>query len=203
MKCRDFERRLCDYLDDALEFDERREMDDHALSCVGCADALSEADLGLSFLRQTPRVEPPAELIADIIHDTVGVGSGRLAPVGGGAAGGGLSGWLRPLFGPILEPRLVMSMAMTVLSFSMLTFYGQRAFEQYRATGESPTAAVTAFTQPVRGLWNGVGDAIGAAAAFYQLQTEPFRDQATGDAPSRPAPTPGTEPDEAQPEGVR
>ena len=175
MKCREFDRQLCDYLDGALDLDERRLMDDHALSCANCSQALAEADLGLDYLRQAPRPEPPPELIADIIHDTVGIGSGRLVPAGGGAEVGGLSGWLRPLFAPILQPRLVMSMAMTVLSFSMLTFYGQRAFDRYETSGDSPATVVTALSRPVVALWDNAGKAINAAVAFYELQTEPFR----------------------------
>ena len=193
MRCRDFERQLCDYVDGALEFDERRRLDDHALSCASCSEALAEADLGLEFLRRTPQLEPPAELIADIIHDTVGVGSGRLVAAGAGAEVGGLAGWLRPLFGPILQPRLVMSMAMTVLSFSMLTFYGQRAFERYESTGDSPASAVRALSQPVVELWDRAGEAIDAAAAFYQMQTEPFQEEeSAADLKNSPPPARGT-----------
>ncbi len=187
MKCRDFERLLCDYLDDALDLDERRRMEEHSLSCAGCSEALAESGFSLGLLRDAPAVAPPAELIADIIHDTVGVGSGRLLPAGADA-GGGLSGWLRPLFGPILQPRFVMSMAMTVLSFSMLTFYGQRAVQQYQANGDSPRAALTALSRPVTDLWSRAETAVDAAAAFYELQTGPFHSDRKAEPSGDPQP---------------
>ena len=43
MNCRDFEQRLCDYLDDALGRDARGEMDAHRLECSSCETAVEEA----------------------------------------------------------------------------------------------------------------------------------------------------------------
>jgi len=84
VRCREFELLLCDYLDEQIDPESRREMDAHRVECGSCAESLADAEFGLLLLRQVSPVEPPVELIGEIIHSTVGVGSGRLAPAGGG-----------------------------------------------------------------------------------------------------------------------
>ncbi|MBI1355651.1 MAG: hypothetical protein GC160_15035 [Acidobacteria bacterium] len=168
MKCRELDVLLCEYLDDALDAEQRREVEEHLLGCPDCREARDEADFALSALRSAPLVEPPPQLIADIIHDTIGVGAGALAP-----AGGGLLGFLRPIFNPFLEPRFVMGMAMTVVSFSMLTYHGQRAFESWQQPHEPSPVIEMAETAGVQaeGAWRRVADMVAAARDFYELQT--------------------------------
>jgi len=172
MKCRDFESRLCDYLDDALARETRSEMDGHRVGCASCAEAYEEADFVRSLLSEQPQPEPPAELIADIIHDTIGVGSGVALQPAGGPSEGGLTGWLRPIFHPLLQPRFVMGMAMTALSASMMSYYGQRAVEQIRDAGTTPTTVVQAVEERADELWSDAVATYEEAVAFYRLQTE-------------------------------
>lgn len=172
MKCREFESRLCDYLDDSLARETRGEMDGHRLDCVGCASALEEADFARTLLTELPQPEPPAELIADIIHDTIGVGSGLALQPAGGLAEGGLLGWLKPVFHPLLQPRFVMGMAMTALSASMMSYYGQRTVEQWRDAGATPSAVVASVQERAGDAWQDTVTAYEEAVAFYRLQTE-------------------------------
>ena len=170
MKCRDFELHLCDFLDQTLDADARREMDAHRLECSGCAEALQEAEFALAALSEAPALEPPPELIADIIHDTIGVGSGlALEPAGGPAEG--LWGWLRPVFHPLLHPRFVMGMAMTALSASMMGFYGQQALERLQTAETTPATAVESISERVDGAWERAVEVYESAREFYQLQT--------------------------------
>jgi len=170
MKCREFNLLLCDYVDGALDHDRRRGAEDHLLSCASCSQALAEAEFAVAFLHEAPSVEPPPQLIADIIHDTIGIG-GALAPVGGGAVeSDGFFSFLRPLFQPVLQPRFVMSMAMSVLSLSMMTFYGKRAVQNWQGQA-SPTAIVESVQLGVRGAWDRVEEIYDSAAMFYELQT--------------------------------
>lgn len=166
MKCREFEANLTEYLDDCLAANERRLMDQHLLSCDGCMAAHEEAEFAWSVLHEASPVEPPPQLIADIIHDTIGIGSGALAP-----AGGGMWGFLQPILNPFLEPRFVMGMAMTVVSFSMLSYHGQRAFENWRTGEPSALAQMASSTsESASGAWQRLTDMATAAQDFYELQ---------------------------------
>ena len=178
MKCVEFSDRLCDFLDRALDVSDERAMEEHAAGCARCGEELEDAELALAVLRDAPAIEPPPQLIADIIHETigVGVGVGTLEP-----AGGGRWGFLGILFHPFGQPRFVMGMAMTMLSFSMFTIYGQHAIDEWREPRPSPTAAlVEGFSQDVAGLWQSATEMAGSAVAFYEMQTG-----ATAPAPAR------------------
>lgn len=172
MKCRDFDGRLCDYLDDTLSREARSEMDGHRLDCSACTTALEEADFARALLSAQPQLDPPPELIADIIHDTIGVGSGLALQPAGGPAEGGFMGWLKPIFHPLLQPRFVMGMAMTALSASMMSYYGQRTVEQWREAGTTPAAVAASVQESAGDAWAETVAAYEEAVAFYQLQTE-------------------------------
>ncbi len=168
MKCRDFERLSCDYLDDVLSIDERREADEHLLSCPECGEALAEADFARSLMRDAPAVDPPAELIAGIMHETIGIGGG-MEPV---PAGSGAFGWIRPLFQPILQPRFVMGMAMTAVSFSMMTFYGKQTLERWENAPSDQARVVESLSSGAVAVWDQAVEVYEAAEMFYEFQTE-------------------------------
>lgn len=148
-------------------------MDAHRVDCSSCAEALADAEFGFALLRQASPVEPPAELIGEIIHNTVGVGSGRLAPAGGGE---NLPGWLRPFVQPFLQPRFVMGMAMTAMSFSLLTFYGDRAVEMYQHDRGEDITAIRVLAGPASDFWDQSVTVYDSAVDFYQLQMSAYRD---------------------------
>ncbi len=167
MKCREFESLLTEYLDERLSSDERREMDAHLLGCDACRAEQEDASFAMLLLREAPPVAPPPQLIADIIHDTIGVGSGVLAP-----ASGGLWGFLLPILNPFLEPRFVMGMAMTVVSFSMLSYHGQRAFESWRDNEPSAlTRMAVSTSDSAESAWQRLTDMAATARELYELQT--------------------------------
>lgn len=177
MKCRDFELHLCDYVDDQLDAENRRELDAHRLECNSCEEAVADAEFGLALLHQAEPVEVPPELIGDIIHSTVGVGTGRLVAAGGGH---NLPTWLQPLVQPFLQPRFVMSMAMTVMSFSLLTFYGDRAVTLYQDGETQSIGSVTDLGQPIANFWEQATEVYDSALTFYGMQVE-------GEAPDEAA----------------
>ena len=171
MKCLEFGQNLCDYLDRALDVNDERAMEAHAAGCSACGEELADAQFAMAVLQGAPVIEPPPQLIADIIHETIGVGVGVGAAVLE-PAGGGRWGFLGTLFHPFGQPRFVMGMAMTMLSFSMFTFYGQRAIDDWAEPRQSPTAAlVEGFSQDVAGLWKSASDMTSSAVAFYEMQT--------------------------------
>ncbi len=167
MKCREFEQRLCDYLDRTLGVEDERAMEAHAAGCTACGAELADAELVFAVMRETPPVEPPPQLMADIIHETIGVGTGTLE-----TAGGGRWGFLGTLLHPFGQPRFVMGMAMTMLSFSMFTFYGQRAIDQWNEPRPSPTATLAeGFSGQMLGLWERAREMTSSAIELYELQT--------------------------------
>jgi anti-sigma factor RsiW len=115
MDCAEFESTLADYVDGTLGSPERAAVELHAASCASCREFMADVTGVASMLKRVEEVEPPAELITRIAYRT---------PLGRSREEFDVPGfwsrlkmkWLEPL----LQPRLAMGMAMTVLSFSML-----------------------------------------------------------------------------------
>lgn len=173
MTCRQTDHLLCDYLDGALPLEQHRAFEQHLQECPACSEALADSRLALGFVRQAPPVEPPVELIADIIHDTIGVrGTLPVLAPAGGPAEAGVFGWLRPLFNPLLQPRFAMSMVMAVLSLSMLTFYAKDAIENWKPGQSKPVAVAEHVGDQFRRAWDATAEFFETVRGMYQLQKE-------------------------------
>ena len=142
MDCEQFESILADYIDESLSAVEVVAVEGHAAACSSCREFMSEVNGGLSVLKRAGEVEPPAELITRIAY---------LAPAGRSREPFERQSWLSRVTSkwllPILQPRLAMGMAMTILSFAMLE----------RCTGVQVGRVQTADLNPVR-VWGGVED---------------------------------------------
>jgi len=119
MTCAELEVLLCDYLDGTLRGAERTALEGHLTGCSACAELAKEAAAAVSFIERAAVVVPPAELLTRILHE---------APQGRRSAGEG--SWLRRTIGQfrdsVLQPRYAMGMAMTILSFTMLSGFVPR-----------------------------------------------------------------------------
>ena len=142
MNCAEFEVLLADYLDNTLGAPERAALRQHASSCISCRDLLNDASGALSFLQRAEEVAVPAELITRIAYEAP-TGRVRDPFERQSVFSKLLSKWLQP----VLQPRLVMGMAMTILSFAMLE----------RCTGMRVQQIQAADLNPVR-IWGGVED---------------------------------------------
>ena len=114
MKCADIEIILCDYLDGALAPARKAELEAHLAGCAGCAELARDAAAALAFMERAAEVDPPEGLTDRILASTLASEAGRPGTVQG------WRGWLSSFLAPVLQPRLVMGMALTVLSFSMM-----------------------------------------------------------------------------------
>jgi hypothetical protein len=142
MNCAEFEILLADYADGTLSAADRALLEQHAQSCTGCQDLLKDVCGVIKFISRAEEVTPPPELITRIAYYAP---AGRIRePL---ERQGFLSKLVSQWIQPILQPRLAMGMAMTVLSFAMLE----------RCTGVRIQQIQTADLNPVR-IWSGVED---------------------------------------------
>jgi anti-sigma factor RsiW len=118
MNCAEFEIRLADYLDGALDHpskvEEKSALEAHRAECAACAELARDAGGAMAFMERAADVETPPEVVTRILFEiTSGPSRAQMKP-----------SWTRRIFGkwlePILQPRYAMGMAMTVLSFAML-----------------------------------------------------------------------------------
>ena len=143
MKCGEVEARICDYLDGTLPDEDRATLEQHLAVCVACGELARDAARAMAFLERTADVEMPPQLVTRILDETRSGRHGRLG------ASGGLRGWIRGLLAPVLQPRLVMGMALTVLSFSMMA----------KCAGVSPRQLTAADLEPAR-VWASLDDRV-------------------------------------------
>ncbi len=139
MSCAEFEVSLADYVDHTLDPAQRAAMDQHASSCVRCQELLTDVLGAVNILSRVQEVTPPPELITRIAY---------AAPIGRIREPLERQGFLSRLttrfLQPLLQPRLAMSMAMTILSFAMLE----------RCTGVHVQEIQAAELNPIRILGN-------------------------------------------------
>ena len=142
MNCGEVEVLLADYLDGTLSTEERTALELHTSACTSCRALFEDAAAAVRFLKRADDVTPPPELITRIAY---GAPYGRVRfPFERQSLWSRLtSKWLQP----ILQPRLAMGMAMTILSFAMLE----------RCTGVHVQHIQAADLNPVR-IWGGVED---------------------------------------------
>jgi hypothetical protein len=152
MTCAELEILLCDYVDGTLRAEERTALEEHLPGCPACRQLAGDVAGVTAFFERVPRAEPPAELLTRIMHQ---------APGGAGAvrdrAARELShddaqpSWIRRLSGRLfqgwLQPRYVMGMAMTILSFSMLARFAHIQPRQLRPSDLDPVK-----------VWQGIDD---------------------------------------------
>lgn len=172
MSCGKYDKLISAHLDGAIEREERAALDSHAAGCRRCREQLAEAEFALRFLNGAPAVEPPPDLVASILHDTIGIEGMVPVLAGGSHASGGFAGWLGRLFRPPLQPRFVMSMAMAILSVSMLGVIGRRSLAPGGGPGAGPAAAVEAVGQWTDRTWQRATQLYETVRLFYQIQSE-------------------------------
>ena len=142
MNCAEFESILADYIDGTLGSAQSAALEQHASSCAVCSAFMADVKGAVSFLNRTGEVALPPALVTRIAY---------LAPVGRSRQPFEKQGWLSRMatkwLHPVLQPRLAMGMAMTVLSFAMLE----------RCTGIRVQHIQPGDLNPVR-VWAGVED---------------------------------------------
>ncbi len=142
MNCTEFESILADYIDGTLGSADSAALEQHASSCTACGAFMADVRGAVAFLKRADEVIPPPALVTRIAFQSP-TGRTRHPLEKQGWVSRMASKWLQP----ILQPRLAMGMAMTVLSFAMLE----------RCTGVQVQHVQPADLNPVR-VWAGVED---------------------------------------------
>jgi len=106
MNCADAEILICDWLDGTLDAARKAELERHLALCPACTELAADARAAMAFMERAAEIEPPPELINRILFEARWKQQGRAA---------GLRNWLGRLLQPVLQPRLVMGMALTIL----------------------------------------------------------------------------------------
>ena len=126
MQCAEFDALLNEALDATLTGPKLESFQAHARVCAVCGPLLAEADAGRRWLKSLAEVEPPANLVHNILVATTGYESKRVAVRDPVQRLRGLTQsrrWLRPVFAPVLamsrQPRFAMSFGMAFFSLSI------------------------------------------------------------------------------------
>jgi len=146
MTCAELEILLCDYVDGTLHAAGRTALESHLSGCLACKQLAEDVAGVTAFFERVPQAEPPAELLTRILHH---------APMGPGAVAerhpDKTPSWAKRIFGGFvhgwLQPRYVMGMAMTILSFSMLARFAHIEPRQLRPSDLDPVK-----------VWQGIDD---------------------------------------------
>jgi hypothetical protein len=125
MQCAEFDALLIEALDETLTGSKLESFQAHARVCAVCGPLFAEADGGRRWLKSLAELEPPANLVHNILLATTGYESERVAvrPKGQASWTDAFTGWLRPVFAPVLsvgrQPRFAMSFGMAFFSLSI------------------------------------------------------------------------------------
>ena len=118
MQCAEFDALLNEALDATLTGQKLESFQAHARVCAVCGPLFAEADAGRRWLKSLAEVEPPANLVHNILLATTGHESKSVAvrATAGASWADKLTAWLRPVFSPVLavgrQPRFAMSFGM-------------------------------------------------------------------------------------------
>src|SRR5579864_7003465 len=128
MQHNEFEQLLSDALDGTLTGTQLDRFQAHAQTCKACGPLLAEAEAGRSWLRDLTEVEPPANLVANILASTTGVDTQRLRATVREPQRhvswlerlqASVSGYFEPIWATVRQPRFAMSFGMAFFALSV------------------------------------------------------------------------------------
>jgi len=125
LPCTQFEALLAEAIDGSLAAPEMVQFEAHAQACPDCGPMFAEAREGMLLLRGLEELDPPRNLVRNILIATSGAEetqSVAAAPQAG--FGERVRGWLQPVLAPVVatvrQPRFAMSFSMAFFSMALL-----------------------------------------------------------------------------------
>jgi hypothetical protein len=121
MQCAEFDALLADALDGTLTSEKQAGFERHKTECATCSAMFAEAEAGLKWLETLDEVEPPRNLVHNILVATSGVAeTTSAAQPTKPSLWDRLRPWFTPHVSPLMTPRFAMSCAMAFFSVSMV-----------------------------------------------------------------------------------
>ena len=121
MQCSEFDALLSQAIDGTLSGERLEAFEAHGRECKLCGPLLQDAEAGRSWLKSLEEVEPPAELITNILLATSGVAPGRAGARA--SVGNRLGRWIDAVVSPVVavarQPRFAMSFGMAFFTLSV------------------------------------------------------------------------------------
>src|SRR5579864_6515347 len=114
MQCAEFEALLTEAVEDQLSASQMQPFRSHAETCSQCGPLFSESQAGYKFLQELPELEPPANLLHNILAATSEAekAESAAAPSGWQRLRNRLAPVFAPVFAQLMQPRIAGSVAM-------------------------------------------------------------------------------------------
>ena len=149
IQCVDFDARLADVLDGTMSGAELEAFKGHAAACNDCGPLFTQAQAGMQALRSLVEVEPPLNLVHNIIARTSASDPAmapRMAQVKTSWLGRARE-WASPVLNPVVrlisQPRLAMTTAMAFFSLSLVLNLAGVKISDFRHVDLRPSAITT------------------------------------------------------------
>lgn len=124
MRCPEFEAVLADAIDGAVTEPVMDSLQAHAGACATCGPMFAAAQAGLHWLKALEEVEPPRNLVRNILIATSGAGEVEEQITVLRPWREKMFGWLAPVVAPVFatvrQPRVALTFAMAFFSISLL-----------------------------------------------------------------------------------
>lgn len=140
MDCTRFEAMLSEALDGTLSGPVLSRFQTHAASCADCGPMLAAAQAGMNWLKALPEVEPPRNLVRNILIATSGAEAAAPARQPAVSRWRGWSRPLAPVFSAVLQPRFALSLGMAFFSITVLLNAAGLHLSGLRAADLRPSA---------------------------------------------------------------
>lgn len=164
MKCNELEILVCDYVDGTLTAAEKATVELHLATCDACRELVADSRAAVTFMERVPPVEPPVELVNDILFRARGEAALPRQKKD-------VRSWFRRWFEPILQPRFAMGMAMTILSFSMLGRMVGIPARQLKASDLEPAKIWAAMEDKAQRAWDRTKKYYESLRLVYEIQS--------------------------------
>lgn len=163
----ELEAKIADYLDGTLNETELAAFEHFLPLFPDLAEFVHDAEEGMDLLSQAEAPEPPAAFYARL--DSKLRDARRKTQREKRNAG--LFAGLAALFAPVLQPRFVMGMAMTILSVSMVGQLTGTRIDQVTADDLKPAAIVSAIGYRAERTWDRIGKYYESLRVVYEMRT--------------------------------